>query len=385
MTDSGNKRKMIRMRTVLALLTVCALCLAACGKKTSSAGDAVAASGASTEGKTAESSAAAKEETSAAASSQDGGENAETGDADSSEADSSEANAETNDTNTDSNAAGEDGEVAPGTPNADTDEANTDAEETPVPAEPEILRFIDAWDEWHEVEIDPLIEKHNFNWDCLRNDENGIYYEGDPNWTIRRGLDVSEHQGVIDWESVRAAGYDFAIVRIAYRGYSESGVLCEDGTWRQNITQAQAAGLDVGAYIFSQAITDAEAEEEADFVLGLLDGYKLELPVVYDPEFIRDDEARTDDVPGEQFTRNTQIFCEKLEAAGYETMIYSNMIWESMVFDLKELAEYPIWYADYEPVPQTPYRFTFWQYSNKGVVPGIYGDTDLNIQFVPKD
>ncbi len=120
-------------------------------------------------------------------------------------------------------------------------------------------------------------------------------------------------------------------------------------------------------------------------MLEHLKGYELQLPVVYDPESILDAPARTDNVTGEQFTKNTEVFCRMVEEAGYEAMIYSNMLWQAYKLDLAQLSAYPIWYADYEPYPRTPYQFEFWQYSNTGTVEGIPGDTDLDIQLIPAD
>ena len=108
------------------------------------------------------------------------------------------------------------------------------------------------------------------------------------------------------------------------------------------------------------------------------------MPVVYDPEHILEDEARTDGVTGEQFTQNAKVFCKEIEEAGYDAMIYSNMLWEAYELDLEKLLDYPIWYADYEELPQTPYRFSMWQYSSTGSVPGIEGNVDLNIQLPKK-
>lgn len=249
----------------------------------------------------------------------------------------------------------------------------------------EILEFVDAWGEWHETEIDPAIRKHDYNWSCLTNTEAGIQYAGDERYTIRKGIDVSEHQGDIDWGQVKAAGYDFAFLRIGYRGYGEQGTLCADAKFQQNIVNAHNAGVEVGVYLFSQAISEDEALQEAGLVLEQLQGHSLELPVVFDPERIRDDAARTDNVTGEQFTKNTVLFCEKMKEAGYQPMIYSNMVWEAFEYDMEALADYPIWYADYEPVPQTPYYFSFWQYSEKGSVDGIAGNVDLNVQFLPQE
>lgn len=244
----------------------------------------------------------------------------------------------------------------------------------------ETLCFVDAHGEWFETEIVSSVEKHPYDWNYLTNDETGISYE-DENFRIRHGIDVSKWQGTINWEKVKAEGYDFVIIRMGYRGYSEAGGLAIDEMFYQNIQGAQAAGIDVGVYFFSQAINEEEALEEAEFVLNALEGYDLQLPIVYDPELIRDQEARTNDVTGEQFTKNTIVFCDVIKAAGFEPMIYSNMVWEAFLFDMTQLQEYPFWYADYEPVPQTPYHFIMWQYSETGNVDGISGNVDLNIMF----
>lgn len=245
----------------------------------------------------------------------------------------------------------------------------------------EILRFVDAWGEWHETEVNPAVKKHDYDWSCLVNNKTDIQYMGDERYVLRKGIDVSQHQGYIDWGRVKAAGYDFAILRIGYRGYGTEGLLCIDETFHTNIANAQDAGIDVGVYFFSQAVSEEETLEEAQLVLDNLAGYELQLPVVFDPERIRDDTARTDGVSGEQFTRNTILFCEKMKEAGYQPMVYGNMVWESFEFDMEQLAGYPIWYADYEAVPQTPYDFTFWQFTEKGYVDGVEGQLDLDVQF----
>ena len=252
-----------------------------------------------------------------------------------------------------------------------------------VEAQPEILNFVDVFGEEYQVEINPDVEKHKYDLEKFVHEGDRLSYTDDK-YEYRLGVDVSRHQGWIDWEKVKAAGYEFAIIRVGYRGYGEEGLVCLDEQFDTNIQNAQAAGLDVGVYFFAQAINEEEAKEEAEFVLEHIAGYELQLPVVYDPESILDDEARTDDVSGEQFTKNTEVFCSMIEEAGYQPMIYSNMLWEAYELDLEYLEEYPIWYADYEPFPQTPYHFDFWQYTNEGSVDGIEGRTDLNIQLIPK-
>ena len=260
-------------------------------------------------------------------------------------------------------------------PKDDTLSSNTESSEIP-------FRFVDALGEWHETTIRSDAKKHNYNWDYLINDSSGISYN-DSQYTIRKGIDVSYYQSDIDWEKVKNAGYDFAIIRIGYRGYGSSGVLKEDTAFAKHIEGAQKAGMDVGVYFFAQAINEQEALEEANFVLDSLKEYELQLPVVYDPELIRNEDARTNNVSGEQFTKNTIAFCNAIKDAGFEPMIYSNMFWEAFLFDMTQLQDYPIWYADYETIPQTPYDFTMWQYSEKGIVDGIEGNVDLNIWFCP--
>ncbi len=254
------------------------------------------------------------------------------------------------------------------------------AEKEPEAQEKEILHFVDAHGKEYDVQIRPDIEKHSYDWEKLDRDGGRMIYE-DGVYTSRMGIDVSHYQGEIDWNKVKDSGISFVFLRIGYRGYGTEGKLCSDERFEENLQGAQDVGLDVGVYFFSQAVNEDEALEEADFVINRLKGTELQLPVVYDPERIQDVQARTDDVTGEQFTRNTIVFCDAVENAGYTPMIYSNMVWEAFEYDLTQLSDLPIWYADYEAVPQTPYRFSFWQYSESGSVNGIEGNVDLNLEF----
>ena len=236
--------------------------------------------------------------------------------------------------------------------------------------------FRDVFGEEYEMNINPDVPAVTYSKDAFLHDGDKVSYT-DGKYSL--GIDVSHHQGEIDWDKVKAAGYDFAILRIGYRGYGQTGSLNRDEKFEENYKNAKAAGLSVGAYFFAQAINEQEAKEEADFVLEILDERPLDLPVVYDPESILDDEARTDNVSGQQFTKNTRVFCERIEESGYRPMIYANMLWEAFELDLSELLDYPIWYADYESVPQSPYAFEIWQYTNEGQVPGVEGPCDINI------
>lgn len=253
------------------------------------------------------------------------------------------------------------------------DETESQEESTIVP---ETFVFRDVFGQEYETTINPEVPVNEYNKEAFTFEGPHVRYaDGD----YMLGVDVSHHQGKIDWDKVKAEGYDFAILRIGYRGYGETGSLNADKMFESYYTQAKAAGLKVGVYFFAQAINEEEAKEEAEFVIDILDGRELDLPVVYDPESILDDVARTDDISGEQFTQNTKTFCKTISENGYEPMIYANMLWEAFQLDLSQLTEYPLWYADYEPVPQTPYAFRCWQYSNTSKVDGINGEVDLDI------
>ena len=243
--------------------------------------------------------------------------------------------------------------------------------------------FVDVFGVSYDTVIDASVPMHDYDPAGFCREGEKLFYKGDPKYKSRLGIDVSYHQGKINWEKVAADGYEFVFIRVAYRGYGQAGTLKEDKLFAEYYQGARDAGLDVGVYIFSQAINEKEALEEADFVIGCLGDRTLQLPVVYDPESILDDVARTDSVTGEQFTANTMTFCKRIEEAGFKPMVYSNMLWEAFQFEMAKTSIYPYWYADYEAQPQTPYGFEFWQYSNTGRVSGIGTQTDLDIQLIP--
>ncbi len=194
------------------------------------------------------------------------------------------------------------------------------------------------------------------------------------------GIDVSYYQGDIDWAAVRASGIEFAIIRLGYRSYDE-GLLFADEKAVQNLAGAKAAGLKIGAYFFSQAITEAEALEEAAFALELLAGYTPELPVVFDWEVPDIDTPRTADVDSDTLMACTKAFCKSVEDAGLRPMIYFNRDQEKHLYKLKELTQYPWWLAMYSEEMTFPYRVDIWQYSQEGQVPGIEGYVDLDLWF----
>lgn len=231
--------------------------------------------------------------------------------------------------------------------------------------------------------VDPLegvplnsYDKSQFGWGGI-----GLGYSG-MDYDVVQGVDVSRYQGEIDWEQVRDVGIEFAIVRVGGR-FINSGGLYDDRLYRENIEGALEAGLDVGVYFFSQAISKEEGIEEAEYVLSLIEGYDLTMPVVMDWEPLGGVEARTYGVEPEEITRAIRGFCDRIREAGYEPMLYFNSHSAYTRMDLRELTDIKFWFAQYNDVPTFYYHFDMWQYSDRGMVDGIDGEVDLNLYFRP--
>lgn len=192
------------------------------------------------------------------------------------------------------------------------------------------------------------------------------------------GIDVSAHQGQIDWQQVKDYGVEFAFIRLGYRGY-DTGEICVDEYAAYNLEQARKAGLLVGAYFFSQAINEQEALEEANFALDVLNGFQLDLPLVYDWEHMVEEDARTDHVKKDELMVCVKTYCAAVERSGYRAMVYFNRSLAGTHLELAELTEYPFWLAAYTDSLNYPYRMEFWQYTETGSVAGIEGPVDLDI------
>ena len=142
--------------------------------------------------------------------------------------------------------------------------------------------------------------------------KNTVSYNGDPRYHLEYGIDVSYYQGNIDWNKVKASGIDFAIIRIGYRT-SVKGRIYVDRKFRSNIQNAKTAGIKVGVYFFAQAKNEAEATEEANYMISKLSGYDLDLPVAYDPKLVRKRNARANHLSQDQYTKNAIAFCSTIE------------------------------------------------------------------------
>ena len=210
---------------------------------------------------------------------------------------------------------------------------------------------------------------------------------------LRYGVDVSQWQNDIDWAKVKADGVDFAIIRVGYRGYG-NGSLYSDSVYQKNIEGALAAGIDVGVYVYSQAVSVEEAVEEAEFLIDRISDYDISLPLVLDYEFAGNgigrlwkafDEGKLDK---ESAAEVCQAFCDTVEEAGYDSMVYVNPDMAYNYVDVSGIER--IWLAHYTSKNEdtgkysaTNYKgnYEFWQCSSNGKVDGISGRCDINFWF----
>lgn len=190
------------------------------------------------------------------------------------------------------------------------------------------------------------------------------------------GIDVSKYNKDIDWKAVKAAGIEYAIIRLGYRG-SSTGALVKDPYFDQNYREARAAGVKVGIYFFTQALNEVEAEEEAEMVASLTKPEELSTPVFIDVE---SSGGRADPLDRTTRTNNIKKFCETIETLGYRAGVYANKKWFTKYIDTDELSDYKIWLAQYKVrTPTWDGHYDAWQYSSKGSVEGITGNVDLNL------
>ena len=222
----------------------------------------------------------------------------------------------------------------------------------------------------------PAPKENPYTEEDFTKDASGFVHCGN----AKTAIDVSEHQREIDWEKVKAAGVELAVIRVGYRGYDKGGIHA-DSHAEDNLSGAMDAGLTVGAYFFSQAVSPEEAAEEAEFVLGMIKGRKLTGPIVFDWEPVGDPEARTAEMTGSTLTDCALAFCQTIEKAGYRAGVYFNQYQANSMYDLREMTNYVLWLAMYEDAMTYPYAMDLWQYSCEGTVDGIELPVDLNLWF----
>lgn len=217
--------------------------------------------------------------------------------------------------------------------------------------------------------------------------DNGFmaYFDKDGNKISKLGVDLSYHNDKVNWAELKAAGCEFVMVRCGYRGYTEGG-LVEDEKFEEYAKAANAAGINLGLYFFTQAITVEEAVQEAEYVIELIEntGISIQYPIAYDTEDVRDDNARTNktEISDDLRSDMCKAFCERIRAEGYYPIIYASENWMRRNMNLKMLTEYEFWAPQYLSENDFLFDFSIWQYTESGNIPGVAGDVDLNISMV---
>lgn len=187
-----------------------------------------------------------------------------------------------------------------------------------------------------------------------------------------KGIDVSKHQGNIDWNKVKADGIEFAIIRIGYGG-SEP---VKDSKFEENYKNARAVGIKVGAYLYSYANSQSDIDKEKASVKTWLNGRKLDLPFYIDVE----DKKTQGDLSVSALSNLVDSFCEYIENLGYWAGIYANKNWLETKLDMNKLNRYTVWVAQWTTNPTYQGSYAMWQYTSNGTVDGIGGRVDMNYQ-----
>ncbi len=228
------------------------------------------------------------------------------------------------------------------------------------------------------------ISLNPYNTDNFRIDEGFMaYFDENGEKISHLGCDLSYHNQHVNFDELALSGCEFVMLRCGFRGYSEGG-LVRDEKFSEYASEAQRVGLKVGVYFFTQALTVEEAEEEAEYVLDIIEDYEISYPVAFDTEYIDDESARTNtvEITDEQRSDICKAFCEKIKENGYYPMIYASENWLRRSLEIESLREYDIWAPQYLDENDFLYDFTIWQYTDKGNILGVRDEVDLDISMV---
>ena len=206
-------------------------------------------------------------------------------------------------------------------------------------------------------------------------------------YTIAEMIDVSSHNGNINWSAVAASGIKYAIIRAGWRGYGDEGTLNTDTKFAENIRGAIAAGINVGVYFYTQATNNKEAIAEAEYTLGIISGYDLKLPVAYDCEFASSGGSYTGrfyeaNLTSDQIASMCNAFCDRIKAAGYDAIVYANPYMLTSKINVSALGSTPIWLASYSDTAKWDGDYIMWQYTGKGTCDGISGYVDRSFYYI---
>lgn len=245
---------------------------------------------------------------------------------------------------------------------------------------PDEIVMVDGNEYYFFPILDTLAKHPYLSENFIHTDEGFLEYYENGKLVSHKGIDVSRYQEKIEWDKVANDGVEYAFIRLGIRGYTE-GDIKEDDTFAYNIKGALNNNIAAGVYFFTQATSEEEAKEEAEFVLDTLEPYDITYPVVIDVEAVSNKNARTKNLTKEERTKYCITFCETIKQAGYTPMIYGNLKTFMLMLDIEQLEEYDKWFAYYDDEFYFPYQFKVWQYTDSGSIDGIKGDVDMNISF----
>lgn len=241
------------------------------------------------------------------------------------------------------------------------------------------IKYSDGSSEW--IAINEKLEKNNYDFTNLVDSGGKLKYYSDGKNVSFLGIDVSRYQKEIDFDQVKDQGIDFVMIRVGARGY-KTGTLTLDEYFEENLNKATEAGLDVGLYFYSQAISTQEAAEEATMVINAIGEHKINYPIAIDMEMVDNDMSRVETLSKDERTVITAAFVNAIKDAGYRPMIYGNKEWLLKRIDTSKFTQSSIWLAQDDDIPDYPYTYDMWQYTTDGSVYGVNGPVDMNICFV---
>ncbi len=228
------------------------------------------------------------------------------------------------------------------------------------------------------------VSLNSYNTENFRID-NGFmaYFDENGEKISHLGCDLSYHNKFVNFDELKASGCEFVMLRCGYRGYSAGGLM-KDEKFDAYAREAQRVGLKLGVYFFTQALTVEEAREEARYTIDLIEDYDISYPVAFDTEYIDDENARTNltEISDELRSDICEAFCETIKEAGYYPMIYASENWFRRSLKVESLRQYDFWAPQYLEENDFLYDFTMWQYTDKGSIPGVRGEVDLDICMV---
>jgi GH25 family lysozyme M1 (1,4-beta-N-acetylmuramidase)/Tfp pilus assembly protein PilV len=248
--------------------------------------------------------------------------------------------------------------------------ATSETEEETETDEPSSITVKHADGTKEDVYLDENIDRNTYDYSNLTSKTPLMTYSEDGKTVSTCGVDISASLGEVDFSKLKSAGVDFVMIKIGARGYS-SGNIVMDANYEDNLSAAKKAGLDIGVYFCSQAVTKAEAREEADAVLDAIDRYTIKYPVAFVMENVTDDMARIEALDTSERTQLAKTFMDRVANSGYTPAIYGDLEWLMTYVDMSSLTDYDVWYAQDGSKPDYPYQFSMWQYSSNSTIKGI--------------